>query len=63
MTTFKSYLTALLKCAAPGEDGREREHEDSQVTSNRDVLDVLTLDRKSLLERQLPTPVNLHRAR
>src|SRR5262249_53318351 len=48
--------------AGPAEQHRDREEEDPQVARQRDVLDVVELDREPLGERQLAAPEDLHRA-
>src|SRR5579862_9938445 len=55
-------MPARLVRAAPSEHGRQRHEHDLQVAREREVLDVLTLDSESFLERQLPSPEDLHRA-
>src|SRR4051794_25761383 len=47
--------------SAPSQNGHDRQGEDAQVTADRDVLDVVALDRKTLVEPEGATPVNLHR--
>src|ERR671910_2166734 len=43
--------------------GHDREGEDTQVSADRDVLDVLALDRETLVETKRAAPVDLHRSR
>src|SRR6478735_3205311 len=44
------------------DDSRERLQEDPQVPAQREVLNVVELDRQALGERQRPSPEDLHRA-
>src|SRR6266516_5877109 len=49
-----------IRSALP-QNGCRGHREDPQVAKDREVLDVLALHGKSLFERQVATPVHLHR--
>src|SRR5438874_2031860 len=46
--------------AAAGEDNRDRHAENSQVTCDRQIFDVVTLEREPFFESELSTSVDLH---
>src|SRR5207245_11805865 len=51
-----------LERAFPADERRQRQGEDAEVATDREVLDVVALDGEALLEGQLAAPVDLHRA-
>src|SRR6266540_6258555 len=59
----KNALRAGSERAAPAGNSGQRQGDDSQVATDREILNVVSLDGQTLLECQLAATVHLHRPR